>query len=207
MTTAKISLEQVKTEQTNFIAKVYGWMSLGFIITGLVAMWVSSSPEPVNIILGNNFVFYGLLIGQLICVVYLSSVIHKMSAQVAQIIFIAYAVLNGLTFSSIFMVFTSGSIASTFLITAGTFGVMSVYGYYTKTDLTKIGSLALMALVGLIIASIVNMFLHNETFYWITTFVGLLIFVALIAYDTQKIKEMNVIGNEWTEADKKETIM
>jgi FtsH-binding integral membrane protein len=94
-----------------------------------------------------------------------------------------------------------------FLITAGTFGIMSMYGYFTKTDLTKIGNLGLMALIGLIIASVVNMFMHNETFYWITTYAGILIFVGLTAYDTQKIKEMNKIGNEGTESDKKEAII
>ena len=125
----------------------------------------------------------------------------------AALIFIAYAALNGLTFSMVFLVFTSESIASTFLITAGTFGAMSIYGYFTKSDLTKIGNLAIMGLVGLIIASIVNMFLGSETLYWITTYVGILIFIALIAYDTQKIKKMNVIGNMGTEDDKKEAIM
>jgi FtsH-binding integral membrane protein len=207
MTTANITLQQVKAEQANFMARVYGWMSLALVITGVVALWVASNPEMVNIILGNNFVFYGLLIGQLACVFYLSSVVQKISARSAVIIFLAYAALNGLTFSSVFLVFTSESIASAFLITAGTFGIMSVYGYFTKTDLTKIGNLGLMALIGLIIASVVNMFMHNETFYWITTYAGILIFVGLTAYDTQKIKEMNKIGNEGTESDKKEAII
>lgn len=207
MIAERLSLEQVKAEQANFNSKVFGWMSLALIITGLVAMWIASSPELVNLIIGNNFIFYGILIGELVCVAYLSAVVHKISAQAAVIIFLAYAALNGLTFSMIFLVFTSESIASTFLITAGTFGAMSIYGYFTKSDLTKIGNLAIMGLFGIIIASIVNMFLGSETFYWITTYVGILIFVALTAYDTQKIKEMNVIGNEGTEADKKEAIM
>jgi FtsH-binding integral membrane protein len=207
MTNAKLSSKQVELEQSNFIAKVYGWMSFALIITGFVAVWTAASPGLVNKIIGNNFIFYGLLIGELVCVAYLSSVIHKISAQMAALIFVAYAALNGLTFSMVFLVFTSESIASTFLITAGTFGAMSIYGYFTKSDLTKIGNLAIMGLVGLIIASIVNMFLSSETLYWITTYVGILIFIALIAYDTQKIKKMNVIGNMGTEEDKKEAIM
>lgn len=207
MTTAKLSFQQVKEEQSNFIARVYGWMALALVITGAVAMSVASSPELLNIILGNNFVLYGILISQLVCVVYLSSVIHKISAQMAIIIFIGYAILTGLSFSSIFLAFTSESIASTFLVTAGTFAIMSIYGYYTKTDLTKIGNLALMALIGLIIASVVNMFLGSETFYWISTYAGILIFVALTAYDTQKVKDLNVIGNEGTDEDKKEAII
>ena len=207
MRTANISVEQIKTEQSNFIAKVYGWMSLALVITGLVAKWVASSPALIDLFIGNDFIFYGLLIAQLICVGYLSARINKMSAQTALIIFIAFAALNGVTAATIFMVFTNESIASVFLVTAGTFGVMSLYGYNTKKDLTKIGNLALMALVGLIIASIVNMFYDNSTFYLISTFAGILVFVALVAYDTQKIKQMNLIGNEGTESDKKEAIL
>ena len=118
-----------------------------------------------------------------------------------------YAALNGLTLSAVFIIFTSESIATTFFITAATFAIMSFYGYYTKKDLTTIGNLAFMGLIGLIIASVVNIFFHNEIVYWITTYAGILIFVTLIAYDTQKIKKMNVIGNEGTEEDKKEAII
>jgi hypothetical protein len=109
--------------------------------------------------------------------------------------------------SSIFLRFTEGSIASTFFITAGTFAFMSILGYFTKTDLTRFGNIMMMALVGLIIASLVNIFWQNSTLYWITSSLGVLIFTGLIAYDTQKIKEMNIIGNEGTDADKKEAIM
>ena len=207
MQEVKLSLNEIRDEQSDFIAKVYGWMTLALIITGVVAYGTASSPNLVNVILGNNFIFYGILIGQLICVAYLSRVVHKISASLATIIFVGYAALNGLSFSLIFLQFTADSIASTFLVTAGTFGIMSIYGYFTKSDLTKIGNLAFMALVGLILASIANMFFHNETFYWVTTFIGILIFVALIAYDTQKLKKMNVIGNMGTEEDKKEAIM
>jgi FtsH-binding integral membrane protein len=138
---------------------------------------------------------------------YLSEAVQRMSANTATFVFLMYALVNGLTLSVIFLVYTLGSIASTFFVTAATFGVMSAYGYFTKTDLTKMGNILFMALIGLIIASLVNIFLNNSTLYWIITYAGVLIFVGLTAYDTQKIKEMNIIGNEGTEEDQKEAIM
>jgi FtsH-binding integral membrane protein len=130
-----------------------------------------------------------------------------MSASTATMIFIAYSALNGLTLSLIFVIYTAESIASTFFITAGTFAVMSIYGYTTKADLSKWGNLLFMGLVGILIASVVNIFLQDEMLYWITTYAGVLIFVGLTAYDTQKIKATNIIGNEGTEDDSKEAIM
>jgi len=207
LTEERIKIEQIKTEQAHFITKVYGWMCLALIITGLVAMWVASEQSLINAIIENRLVFYGLLIAEILCVVYLVSIIQKISSQTATLLFLLYAALNGLTFSIFFLIYTTNSIASTFFITSGTFGVMSIYGYYTKTDLTTVGNLAYMGLTGLIIASIVNLFFYNDIMYWVTTYAGILIFVALTAYDTQKIKELNVIGDEGTEEDKKEAIM
>lgn len=202
-----ITQEQFKTEQANYMTKVYGWMTGGLAITGLTAHWVASTPEVAQIILGNNFIFYSLLICQFILVGALSSFVSKLSVENATSIFIGYAILNGLTMSSIFLAYTGESIALTFLITAGTFASMSIYGYYTKRDLTSIGSFSYMALIGLILTTVINMFLQNEMFYWITSFVGVLIFVAMTASDIQKIKSMNRIGNEGTDDDKKEAIM
>lgn len=199
--------EQIQVEQANFMSKVYSWMTGALIITGLVAYYVASSPELINLIVGNKILFFGLIIAEIACVGYISARINKITAQTATGLFVGYSVLNGLTLSMIFLIYTASSIATTFFIAAGTFGIMSFYGYYTKRDLTSIGNLAFMALIGLIIASVVNMFLKSEMMYWITTYAGILIFVALIAYDTQKIKEMNVIGNEGTEEDKKEAIL
>ena len=176
-------------------------------VTGLVSIWTASTPALVGIIFGNSIIFYGLIIAEFLCVAYLAAAVEKISSQTATIILIGYAALNGLTFSALFLIYTSESIAITFFITAGTFGIMSIYGYYTKKDLTTIGNIAFMAVIGLIIASVVNIFFYNETLYWITTYVGILIFVTLTAYDTQKIKKMNIIGNEGTEEDKKEAIM
>lgn len=194
-------------EMANFIRKVYQWMALGLVVTGIVAYIVAHSVQLISIFLLNPIVFYGLLIAELILVVALSRMISKVKAGTAGLLFFLYSVMQGLTFSVIFLVYTESSIASVFFITAATFAVMSIYGYVTKTDLTKVGNIAFMGLIGLIIASIVNMFLGNAGFSSILSYVGVLIFVALTAYDTQKIKHMNVLGNEGTEEDKKEAIM
>lgn len=203
----QISDEAALAETKRFFVKVYGWMSLALIITGLVAVWAASDEEAVRVIFGNQWVFIGLLIAEFLLVAFLAGWVMKMSAQTATLIFILYSLLNGLTFSVIFLVYTIDSIMITFFITAGTFAIMSLYGFITKTDLTTVGNLLIMALVGLIIASLINLFLKSEVMYWIITYAGVLIFVGLIAYDTQKIKNMNVIGNEGSEEDKKEAII
>jgi uncharacterized protein len=199
--------ERIEREQANFITKVYAWMTVALVITAVVAMLTASSPFMLQAIFGSKLVFWGLVLGQLGLVWYLSAAIQRMSANTATLVFLFYAAVTGLTLASIFVVFTAASIASTFFVTAGTFGAMSMYGYFTKRDLTKMGSLLMMALIGLIIASVVNMFMASSTLYWITTYAGILIFVGLVAYDTQKIKEMNIIGNEGTDEDRKEAIM
>lgn len=207
MTTKTLTTDQIQKEQASFITKVYGWMCGALMVTGLVSMWTASTPALVEIINGNSLIFFGLIIAEFLCVAYLAAAVEKISSQTATIILIGYAALNGLTLSALFLIYTSESIAITFFITAGTFGIMSIYGYYTKKDLTTIGNIAFMAMIGLIIASIVNIFFYNEMLYWITTYAGILIFVTLTAYHTQKIKKMNIIGNEGTEEDKKEAIM
>lgn len=178
--------------QAAFISKVYGWMSAALVITGIVAMWAASTPAVYNAIFpGTTMIpFYILIAAEFGAVIFLSARINKMSAETAGVVFLLYSVLNGLTLSMVFLIYTSSSIASTFLVTAATFGVMSGYGYMTKRDLTSIGNLAFMALIGLVIASVVNMFLQSEMMYWLITYAGVLIFVALTAYDTQKIKRM-----------------
>jgi uncharacterized protein len=203
-----ISVEQVAAETQRYIVKVYSWMCLAMIITGAVAMYTASSEIISNAINSNQYIFFGLIILQLIAVGVLVRLINKMSAVVATIIFILYSVLFGLTLSFIFKVYTSESIASTFFITSGTFGVMSIWGYLTKTDLTKWGNILFMGVIGLIISSLVNQFiLKSSMLYWITTCAGVLIFVGLTAYDTQKIKNANIIGNEGSDDDHKESII
>lgn len=194
-------------ETQRYMVKVYGWMSLALIVTGFVAMYTAASESLVELIFGNRITFYGLIILQLVAVGMLAGLINRISSLLATLIFVGYSALNGLTLSVIFLVFTAASIASTFFITAGTFGVMSIYGYTTKSDLSKWGNLLFMGLIGLIIASIANFFMESTMLYWVTTYVGVLIFVGLTAYDTQKIKNKNIIGNEGTEEDNKEAIM
>ena len=207
MDSAMYRRQDVAAEQQRFMTKVYGWMSFALLVTGFVAYEVSASPEVTGFLFGNMIVFYGLLVGELVLVMVLAGLLAKMSAAMATFVFIFYSILNGITFSAIFIIYTTESIASTFLITAGTFGVMSFYGYVTKADLTRVGNILFMALVGLVIASVVNIFMKSETIYWLTTYAGVVIFAGLTAYDTQKIKNMNIIGNEGTGEDRKEAIM
>jgi FtsH-binding integral membrane protein len=173
----------------SFIVKVYWWMTLALAITGLVAVATAMNPDIMTSIISTP-AFLVVIVGQLVLVLVLSAAIRKLSAGVATGLFIAYSALTGLTFSMLFLIYTSTSIAQVFFITAGTFGLVSVYGYVTHRDLTSIGNLAFMALIGLIVASIVNIFLASSTLYWILSILGVLIFTALIAYDTQRIKRM-----------------
>ena len=207
METAVHSQQQVAIEQQRFITKVYGWMSFALAVTGAVSFMTASSPYLLNFIFGSRFVFFGLIIGELALVFALSALINKLTPVTATFMFLLYSVVNGLTLSVIFLVYTSASIATTFFVTAGTFGVMSAYGYFTKTDLTKMGNILMMALVGLIIASIVNIFFQNPVLYWVVTFAGIIIFVGLTAYDTQKIKNIGAGVTEGSDAEKKGAIM
>jgi hypothetical protein len=194
-------------EVKTFITKVYAWMSCALVITALVAMYVVSQPNLVKLIIGTKILFFGLLIGEILVVGALVGFIEKMSASTATAVFFAYSVMNGLTLSVIFLAYTASSITSTFFITAGTFGAMSLYGYFTKRDLTSIGNICFMALIGLIIAMIVNFFWINSMFNLIISCVGVLIFVGLTAYDTQKIKEMGAKVDEGTEEGRKGAIL
>lgn len=177
--------------QQTVMTRVYAWMTAGLLLTGAIAMFVASTPLGL-LLVRNPLIYLGLFIGELILVFVLSARISKMAASTATGMFLAYAGLNGLTLSVIFMAYTAGSIASTFFVTGATFGVMSLYGYTTKQDLTKIGNLLVMALIGFLIASVVNIFLQSSAVYWITTFAGILIFVGLTAWDTQKIKRLSM---------------
>jgi|SRR5579875_1440607 len=185
-----VSPQDVAIEQQKFITKVYGWMAGALAITGLVALYTASTPSLIEAIVVNRFLFFGLVIGELLLVGSLVGFVRKLSPVAATAIFILYSVLNGLTLSIIFLIYTAGSIASTFFITAGIFAVMSLYGWFTGNDLTKFGNLLFMLLIGLIIASVVNIFMHSQAIYWIVTYLGVFVFVGLIAYDTQKLKEL-----------------
>jgi uncharacterized protein len=204
---AQMSAANVEAIQHDFIWRVYRWMSVGLCITGLLAMGIASDRELSYTIISNRTLFYVLMFGELGLVFVLSGMIQRMSAFMAISVFFLYAALNGVTMSVIFSIYSAESIASAFFVTAGTFAVMSFYGYVTKRDLTSLGNLLFMALIGLVIASVVNIFLNSAAIYWVTTYAGVLIFVGLTAYDTQKIKRMNIIGNEGTEEDTKEAIL
>lgn len=169
---------------------VYIWMALALTMTGLTAATVATQPAIVQAIFGNSILFWGLLIAEFGLVMYLSARIHAMSFASAGIAFAVYAILNGVTLSSLFFVYTEASLTQTFLITAGTFGAMAVVGMFIKKDLSTMGRFLLMALIGLIIASVVNIFLKSSGLMMICNYAGVLIFTGLTAYDTQKIKLM-----------------
>ncbi len=190
-----------------YLTKVYNWMAIALLLTGLVAYFTSQSEMMMQAIIGNRILFFGLIIGELALVGYISARINKLSSYNATLLFLAYTALNGLTMAVIFLVYTSASISTTFIITAGTFGVMSLYGYYTKSDLTKIGNLAFMALIGIIIASVVNMFMNSEIMSWIISYLGVAIFIGLTAYDTQKLKRIAINGFENEESMEKNAIL
>ncbi|NJP07479.1 MAG: Bax inhibitor-1/YccA family protein [Chloroflexaceae bacterium] len=185
--------------QQEILTKVYAWMMAGLLLTGAIASFVANTPPLVEAILLNPFLFFGLIIAQLVLVIGLSAAIGKLSPVVATGIFLAYSALNGLTMSSIFLMYTPVSIGMTFMVTGGMFGATSVYGYVTKRDLSGMGSFLFMGLIGFLLASVVNIFLQNEMLYWIVTYAGIALFIGLTVYDTQKIKEM--AANAQTEQD------
>ncbi|HIZ26903.1 Bax inhibitor-1/YccA family protein [Barnesiella sp. An55] len=168
--------------------KVYVRMFLALVVTAFTALYVASSPSLLMTIMGSRAIFFGLIIAELAIVFVVSGMLHKLSSTTAVLLFYLYAILNGVVFSSIFVVYSLGSIAYTFFITAGVFGAMSVYGLVTKNDMTKFGSYCMMALFGLIIATVVNIFVASSTLDWIISFVGVALFIGLTAWDTQKIK-------------------
>lgn len=187
--------------------KVYLWMTLALLITALTAYYVATSPAVLALIYGNPPVLFGMLIGELALVVALSWAINKLSLMAATLMFVLYSVVNGATLSSIFLVYSSASIVSVFLITAGTFAAMAAYGYFTKTDLTSIGKILLMALIGIIIATLVNIFLKSDGLTMILNYLGVLVFVGLTAYDSQKIKEMLIQAPDAGEAAQKVALL
>ncbi|MDD2321471.1 MAG: Bax inhibitor-1/YccA family protein, partial [Geobacteraceae bacterium] len=188
--------DQVVIAQNTLIRQVYAWMGGGLLVTALMAMVTLSSPVLLNAVFGNRLVFYGLLFGELGLVIGISRAIHKLSASTASLLFILYAALNGITMSVIFAIYTAESITSTFVITATMFGAMSAYGYMTKRDLTNWGSFLFMGLIGVVIASLVNIFTRSSTASLVISALGVIVFTGLTAYDTWKIKAMAAAGAE-----------
>lgn len=172
------------------MAGVYGWMAAGLAVSMVAAQLTLSVPNVAQLVFGSRFVFYGLLIAEVGLVWYLGARIMTMTTGAAKAGFLAYAALNGVTLSVIFLAYTADSIASVFFVTAGMFGATSAYGYVTKRDLTGFGSFLFMGLIGILIASVVNIFLKSDMVQWVVSVVGVFVFAGLAAYDTQKIKAL-----------------
>ncbi len=170
--------------------KVYLWMTLALAVTGLTAYYIAHNEALVYTIFNNSAIVWGTLIAELALVWILSACINRISFAAAGLMFAGYSILNGITFSVIFLAYTEESIASTFLVTAGTFGAMSLLGSFIKKDLSVVGRVLYMSLIGLIIATIVNCFVASSTLTWAITYLGVIIFCGLTAYDTQKMKEL-----------------
>ncbi len=192
-------MESISTKQTqvqvrvnDFIRSVYNWMAIGLALTGFVAFYVASNPTLLNLVFRNQILFFGLIIGELALVFWISSRIQRMQASTATALFVLYSALNGVTLSFIFIIYTRASIASTFFVCAATFVACSIYGWTTKRDLTSLGGFLMMGLIGIIIASLVNIFIRSSAMHMIISYIGVLVFVGLTAYDTQNLKAMAV---------------
>ena len=183
-------IESIPTVEADFMQKVYLWMTFALTLTGFVAYRTTQSEFLLELIFNSSFGFIGLILVELALVIWISSGIQRMSSNMAIGLFLLYSVLNGMTLSVLLIAYTGASVASTFFITAGMFGAMSIYGYTTKQDLSSWGNLLFMALFGIILASFVNIFLQSSGLYWLISYIGVLVFVGLTAYDTQKIKKL-----------------
>lgn len=187
--------------------KVYVWMTLALLITGITAYYVAHNETLLTAIVTNQILFWGLVIAELGLVIGLSAAISKLSLTVATLMFVVYSVINGATMSFIFLVYTYSSITNVFLITAGTFAAMALFGYFTKADLSSLGKILMMALVGIIIATIVNIFTKSTGLAMILNYLGVLVFVGLTAYDSQKIKMMLIQAPDAGEAAQKVALL
>jgi len=173
-----------------FLARVYAWMAAGLLVTAGCALATLSNESLLQMVFGNRLVFFGLIIAELGLVAWLSGMVGRLSAATAGAVFILYSALNGLTLSAVFLAYTSASVVSTFVVTAGMFGAMSVFGLVTKRSLDGVGSFAFMGLIGVVIASLVNLFLKSDMLGFVLSCAGVIVFVALTAYDTRKLKMM-----------------
>ena len=199
--------QRAVVDQTNAVLKrVYIRMFLGLLISAFCAVGVVSSPTMLNLIYGNSLVYWGMFIVMIIMAWTLPARINKMSSGTTLLLFALFSALMGCSLASIFIIYSGTSIASTFFISAGLFGVMSVYGFFTKSDLSKMGSILMMGLIGLIIAGVVNIFVASSALDWIISLVGVILFTGLTAWDTQQIKQLAAMNLEPSMADKLATI-
>ena len=190
-----------------FVRNVFSWMFVGLALTSVAALYTASSPALLRAIFGNKVVFYALVFGELGLVLAISGAIHRLSAGAATGLFLLYSALNGVTLASIFLVYTGASLAGTFVVAAGMFGAMAVFGAVTKRDLTSWGSFLFMGLIGVVIASLVNIFLKSAMVSWVASMCGVVVFVGLTAYDTQKVKAIGAAGFMDASSRRKASIM
>lgn len=185
------TLQEAQAHQQSFVTRVYGWMAGGLALTALTAAFTASSPAVMQAVFGTPLLWV-LFIAELGLVFGVSAMINRISAATAMTLFLVYAALNGVTLSGILYIYTGATVATAFVVTAGMFGAVAAYGATTKRDLTSVGSFMFMGLIGLILASIVNIWLNSPMIYWLTTYFGVFIFVGLTAYDAQKVKKIGM---------------
>ncbi|AEE15084.1 protein of unknown function UPF0005 [Thermodesulfobium narugense DSM 14796] len=190
----ELTSRTVALDVSGFFRGVFTWMFLGLLFTGVISYLVASNDSILRFILSNPILFYGIIALQFAAVITLSAAITKLPAEVAEFIFILYSTLTGVTFSTLFVIYTSSSIASTFFVTAISFGVMALLGYTTKADLTKMGTFMMAGLIAIIIGFIINIFLHSSALVLLLSVVGVIVFLGLTAYDMQKLKKIYAAG-------------
>ena len=202
----KIIRQQEMTNASTFkvlMRKVYLWMTLALMITGITAAGVANSPNILALIYSSQVVMWGIIIAEFGLVIYISARLEKLSLRTATTLFALYSILNGVMLSSIFLLYSTAIISKVFFITAGTFGVTALYGYATKKDLSSLGNILFMALIGLVIATVVNVFMKSAMFDLILSYIGVIIFVGLTAWDSQKIKHMMMVQQDADESAQK----
>ena len=182
--------ERSEVQVNEFVRSVYNWMCIGLGVTGLVSLYVSGNETFSSLVFGNSLIFFALIIAELALVFSISGMVNRMSAVTATTLFVVYSALNGITLSFIFLAYTRASIVSTFFVCSATFLACSIYGWTTKKDLTSLGGFLMMGLIGIIIASLVNMFIRSSAVSMVVSYIGVIVFVGLTAYDTQKMKDM-----------------
>lgn len=202
----KIIRQQEMTNASTFkvlMRKVYLWMTLALMITGITAAGVANSPNILALIYSSQVVMWGIIIAEFGLVIYISARLEKLSLSTATTLFALYSILNGVMLSSIFLLYSTAIISKVFFITAGTFGVTALYGYATKKDISSLGNILFMALIGLVIATVVNVFMKSAMFDLILSYIGVIIFVGLTAWDSQKIKHMMMVQQDADESAQK----
>jgi hypothetical protein len=200
MDSISLQKQKVAVLVNAYVRSVYNWMFIGLALTGLIAFYTSTNEAMVKLIFGNSFIFWGIFIAELALVFFISGRINRMSGATATLLYVLYSALNGLILSFIFLRYSRTSIASTFFICSATFLVCSIYGWITKKDLTSVGGFLFMGLIGIVIASIVNLFFQSSALNMAISYVGVFVFIGLTAYDTQKIKNMALSQPDGLEA-------